>query len=438
MIPAVIERGAGIDVGKKLIAVTLMYGAADQEAHSRTRMFGTTTGELEHLRHWLLTAQCTHVAMESTGSYWKPIFNVLEDSLEVVLANPQQVKQRKGHKTDKKDSWWLAHLLRHGMIRPSFIPPRGVRQLRDLTRRRKRMVGAATSERNRVEKILQEANVKLSSAISNIFGVSGQQMLEALLEGQQDPVKIAHLARRRAKQKIPEITAALQGNRFDDHHRQMIRLCLDHLRFLEQQIAALDEQIANTIRTQGWNRQWEMLQTLPGLSQVSAASLLAETGPDLKAFHSVKDFASWAGICPGNNRSAGKNRSSRTTKGNRWLRATLGECAWAAAQTKNCFLKEKFWRLKTKGMHAAAAITAISHTLLQLYYKVLTTNEPFQQKGLPPIDDRTRQRLIRHHIRRLGVLGVAVYYGAQTVSPSTSQNPTPTSSPQTKEIVLNN
>lgn len=428
MIPAVIERCAGIDVGKKSLAVCLMYGPADKEAHSQTRMFGTTTGELERLRHWLFVAGCTHVVMESTGSYWKPIFNVLEDSVTVLLANPQAVKQRKGHKTDKQDSWWLAHLLRHGMIRPSFIPRRGVRQLRDLTRRRKRMVEAATSERNRVEKILQEANVKLSSAISNLFGVSGQLMLEALLAGNKNPQQIAQLARRRAKRKIPEILAALQGHRFQDHHRQMIRWCLEHLRFLEQQIAALDEAITKKIEAEGWTPQWELLQSLPGVGATSAASLLAETGPDLETFPSAKQFCSWVGVCPGNNRTAGRNKSSRTTKGNRWLRATLGECAWAAAKKKDCFLKNKYWRFVTKGKHPASAITAIAHTLMQLLYHVLTTQQPFQERGLPPMDERTRQRLIRHHIRRLGVLGVAVSSPRPAPLRRSKQSQTPTAS----------
>lgn len=427
MIPAVIERCAGIDVGKKFIAVCLMVGAADREPRCEMRNYGTTTGELEQLREWLRQQGCTHVVMESTGSYWKPIFNVLEDTVTVFLANPQEVKQRKGHKTDQKDSWWAAHLLRHGMIHPSFIPPRAVRELRDLTRRRKRMVGAATSERNRVEKILQEANVKLSSAISDVFGVSGQLMLEALLEGKQEPEQIARLAQRRAKRKIPEIIAALQGHRFNDHHRQMIRWALEHLRFLEQQITALEEEIHQRIDREGWGRQHELLQTLPGVSAISAAALLAETGPDLATFPTEKFFSSWAGVCSGNNRTAGKNRSGRTTKGNRWLRATLAECAWAAAKKKDCFLKGKFWRFKTKGKHEAVAITAISHVLLVLLYHVLTTQQPYQERGLPPIDERTRQRLIRHHIRRLGVLGVAVGYTttASYPPPSAESPPSP-------------
>jgi transposase len=331
------------------------------------------------------------------------------------LANPQEVKNRKGHKTDKKDSWWLAHLLRHAMIRPSFIPPRAIRELRDFTRRRKRIIGDATSERNRVEKILQDANVKLSSALSNIFGVSGQLMLEALLEGQATPEQIAQLAQRRAKQKVPEIIASLEGHRMSDHHRKMIRFSLEHLRFLEQQILELDEEIATKIREAGYVPQWELLQTLPGFQQTSAANVLAEVGPDTKPFASQRHLSSWAGVCPGNNRSAGKNKGSRPTRGNRWLRGTLTECAWAAAATKDCFLKEKFWRLATKKQRKGPAVTAVSHTLLQLVYQVLSTQQPYQERGSPILNEKQKERIIRHHIRRLGKLGVTVR------SPASSQ-----------------
>ncbi len=217
MICAEIERCAGIDVGKERLAVTIMVGPLAGEPRVEFREFGTVTAELEGLRQWLQAEGITHVVMESTGSYWKPVFNVLEDSVRVYLANPQEVKNRKGHKTDKQDSWWLAHLLRHAMLRPSFVPPRGLRELRDLTRRRRKMIEVGTSERNRVDKILQDANVKLSSALSDIFRVSGQLMLEALLEGKAQPAEIAQFAQRRAQRKIPQIVAALEGHRMSNH-----------------------------------------------------------------------------------------------------------------------------------------------------------------------------------------------------------------------------
>ena len=292
MICAEIERCAGIDVGKERLSVSVMVGPLAGEPRVEYREFGTITAELEHLRQWLQAEGVTHVVMESTGSYWKPVFNVLEDSVRVYLANPQDVKNRKGHKTDKKDSWWLAHLLRHAMIRPSFVPSRGLRELRDLTRRRGKMIGVGTSERNRVDKMLQDANVKLSSALSDIFGVSGQLMLEALLEGKAQPAEIAQFAKNRAQRKIPQIVAALEGHRMSDHHRQMIRYSLEHLRFLEQHILELDEQIVAKIEALGYTPQWQLLQTVPGLKENSAASVLAEIGPDMGQFGSEKKLSS--------------------------------------------------------------------------------------------------------------------------------------------------
>ena len=417
MICAEIEGCAGIDVGKERVAVCVMVGPLAGEPRVEFREFGTITAELERLRQWLQAEGVTHVVMESTGSYWKPVFNVLEDSVRVYLANPQEVKNRKGHKTDKLDSWWLAHLLRHAMIRPSFVPPRGLRELRDLTRRRRKMIGVATSERNRVDKILQDANVKLSNALSDIFGVSGQLMLEKLLEGKAEPEQIAQLAQRRAKRKIPEIMASLEGHRMSDHHRQMIRYSLEHLRFLEEHVFELDQQITAKIEALGYTAQWQLLQTVPAMKENSAASVLAEVGPDMGQFGSEKHLSSWAGVCPGNRRSAGKNKGSKTTKGNRWLRGALTECAWGVSGKKDCFLKQKFWRLATKKQRKPPATMAIAHTLLVLCYQVLNTGQPYQERGLPGMDENQRNRLIRHHVRRLGKLGVRVRSTARLRDP---------------------
>jgi transposase len=334
MIPAVIERCAGIDIGKKLIVACVMTGAAQAEGEAETREYGATVAERKRLREWLREQGCTHAAIESTGVYWKPVYNILEDSVEVVLAQPEQVKARKGHKTDRKDSWWLAHLLRHGMIRPSFIPPRGVRELRDLTRRRKKMIYTAVGEKNRVEKTLEDANVKLRSVLSDIFGVSGQLMLEALLQGQQDVQAIAEFAKRRAKKKIPEIIASLEEHQMSDHHRAMIGFALEHLRFLEDQIVRLDEAIRKKLEEYSLVQPWELLQSIPGVDELGAATILAETGPDMKQFPSEKHISTWAGVAPGNRKSAGKDHGGQTTKGNRWLRGVLTECAWAASHRK--------------------------------------------------------------------------------------------------------
>jgi transposase len=424
MICAAIERCAGIDVGKRFLAVCIMTGPLEAEPCVQRRRFGTITAELESLRDWLKAEGVTHAVMESTGSYWKPVFNVLEGSLKVCLANPQEVKNRKGHKTDDKDGWWLAHLLRHAMIYPSFIPPRAIRELRDLTRRRKRLLGDATAEKNRVQKVLEDANVKLGNVLTDVFGVSGQLMLNALLEGTAPPAEIAQLAKRGAKKKIPEIIQALEGHRMSEHHRQMIRYSLKHMLFLEEQIAEIDRDITAQIQAAGLGEAWQLMQTVPGIQDRSAASILAETGADMQQFPSAKHLSSWAGVCPGNNRSAGKIKSSHTTGGNPWLRSALTECAWAAAATKNCSLQDKFWRVtRRSGGQKAPALIAVAHVMLMLIYRVLQTHQPFQDRLSPPLGELQKQRMIRHHIRRLGKLGIAiprVAYIPAEIQPTTS------------------
>jgi transposase len=412
MITAAVERCAGIDVGKKQLSVCIMVGPLEGEAQVERQRFLTMRGDLERLRDWLKQQRITHVVMESTGSYWKPVFNVLEGSVQVYLANPQEVKNRRGHKTDDKDGWWLAHLLRHAMIHPSFIPPRPIRELRDLTRRRKRLLSAATSEKNRVQKVLEDANVKLGSVLSDVFGVSGQLMLEELLKGQAPPNEVAALAQKRAKKKI-QIIAALEGHQMSAHHRRMIRYSLEHLRFLEEQLGELDADIAAHIEAAGLGKQWEDLRSIPGIQQTSAATILAETGADMKQFPSEKHFSSWAGVCPGNNQSGGKkNKGGPTTGGNPWLRSALTECAWAAASKKGCYLKDKFWRITTKhGGKKAPALVAVAHSLLLLIYETLRTGQLYQERNVPVISEGQRQRLIRHHIRRLGKLGIATRCG---------------------------
>ncbi len=417
MIAAVIERCAGIDVGKKALSVCVMTGPANGEARYEVRTYGTTVEELKKVRAWLQEERCTHAVMESTGSYWKPVFNVLEECVEVQLANPHEVKARKGHKTDHRDAWWLAHLLRHAMITPSFIPPRAQRDLRDLTRRRKRIIQTATGEKNRVDKILQDANIKLSDVLSDLFGVSGQHMLEALLQGPVEPAALAEFARGAAKKKVPALIAALQDNQLREHHQRLLRFSLEHLRFLEEQLAEIDAAIRALIREAGFQPQWELLQTLPGVQEPTAAVILAEVGPEVKAFASEKKLSSWAGLSPGNNRSAGKNKSSGTTAGNPWLKSALAESSWAASHMKTGHLREKYWRLAPKSR--PKAIIAVAHDLLVLAYFVLQRGTPYEEKKGEPLSQERRQSLIRHHVRRLGKLGICVRTTAHPhVSPS--------------------
>jgi transposase len=363
MIAAVIERCAGIDVGKKFLAVCIMTGAADAEPEIQQREYSTFNRELGRLRDWLIETGCTHVVMESTGSYWRPVFEILEDSVAVILVNPEQVKSRRGHKTDWNDACWLAHLLRHDMVRASFIPPRAIRELRDLTRRRKQVLRDATSERNRIQKVLETANVKVRSVLADVFGVSGQQILEALLEGNASPEEMAQMVHGRAKAKVPALLESLAGHRMSEHHRWLIRQSLEHLAFLEQHLIALDERILQQIESSGYKPIMTLLESVPGIQTDSAACILAEMGADIQQFPTPERLSSWAGVCPGNYRSAGVSRSGHIRGGNRWLRNVLVESAWAVAARKRGVLREKFWRWAGHGGRKKALI-ALAHTLL--------------------------------------------------------------------------
>ena len=344
---AVHERCAGIDIGKRQLAVTVIVGAAAAEPTVETRFFGTTVPELEKLRQWLQSQGCTIVVMESTGSYWKPVWNILEGSAELVLANPRLVKVLRGRKTDRKDSRWLAHWLRHDMIQGSFIPPRPVQELRDLTRRRKRLQGHAGSERNRIQRILEEANVKLGNVVSDVFGVSGQRMLTELLkEAPAAPAEIAELAKGRLRARIPQIIETLVEHRMEQHHRQMIQHCLDHMVVIEGQVATLEQRIQEKLAP--FRASYDLLLTIPGVKQETAPVILAEIGPDVSVFPSPQHLASWAGVCPGKNESAGKQKGGHIVKGNRWLMAALVQAAWGAVHKQESIFQRRFYRLQQK------------------------------------------------------------------------------------------
>lgn len=405
MIPAVIERCAGIDVGKKFLVVCVMTGAAKDPGVAESRKFGTIRPELEKLREWLKSENCTHAVMESTGCYWKPVLNVLEDDpafpLKIVLANPQQVKAVTGHKTDPHDAHWLAHLLRHGMIRPSFIPPRAIRELRDFTRRRKQMIELGAEERNRVQKVLEDANVKIGDVLSDVFGLSGQLMLEALVEGKSDAAEIAQLAQRSARAKISQLTAALEGHQMRGSHRALIRHAMRHMAFLAEEIEALDREIAELIRSAGLERAHELLQTLPGIQATAAASILAESGPDMKQFPDAAHFSSWSGLAPGNNESAGKRKRAPTLKGNPHIKQAVVEAAWSATRTNHSEFKARYERLQSRLGHKRALV-ANARLLVTRIYEVLSTATAYQPRAdLPP---RNLNRIIRHHTRRLKCL----------------------------------
>jgi len=402
MIPAVVENCAGIDVGKKLIVVCVLNGPANGEARAEIRKFGTTNAVLTEMREWLVSCGCTQVVMESTGEYWRPIFNVLEEaaSLHIVLANSQQVKGLRGHKTDPEDAHWLAHLLRHGMIRPSYIPPKHIRELRDLTRRRRKMVQAGAQERNRIQKILEGANIKLGSVLTDVFGLSGQLMLEALLDGEESTEKIADLAQRSAKKKIPQIREAIEGHRMNEMHRRLIGFSLDHMAFLEEQIEAIEDLIVTHIRTSQLEQPHQNLQTVPGVKQDAAAAILAELGPDMKVFGSGGKCSAWSGVAPGNNESAGRKKRAPALKGNPWIRSVLVESAWSASRKKDTEFQKKYDALKPRLGHKRA-IVAVAHLLALVIFQVLARGEPYTQPGANPMPETKAARLVRHHTRRL-------------------------------------
>jgi len=404
MLEVQVERGAGIDVAKKFVVVCALTGPADQKPVEEVQRFGTNVKELERLRAWLVDKGCTHALMESTGSYWKPVFNVLEGSLKIILANPEHVKALRGKKTDPKDSRWLAGLLRHGLVQPSFIPPRDIRELRDLTRRRRILVGEGTAERNRVQKILEDANVKIGDVLSDVFGLSGQAMLEGLLENQQHAQQIAERVHWSLQAKIPQLIEALEGHRMTDHHRFMIRQSLEHMRHIETQVMELDKEIQK--RLEPYQKQVKLACSVPGIGVTSAASILAETGMDMSPegpFPDCHHLVSWSTVCPGNNESGGKRKSGRMRKGNRWFRATITQTAWAGVRKKNSSFQSRFHRTQSR-RGAQRAIMAVARAQVIAIYWALRTGVPYEEQQQLTENER-RKKQIEYHLRQLEKLG---------------------------------
>lgn len=404
MIAAVVERCAGIDVGKTFLKVCVMLGPLSEEPSFEIRRIECTQTGYEELQHWLQSERVTKVVMESTGPYWVPVFNVLEPTVAVILANPTEVKNRKGHKTDAQDAWWLAHLLRHGMIRPSFIPGQATRELREMTRRRKKLIAMVAQERNRVQKQLEYGNVKLGNELSDVFGLSGQMMLKALVDEERTPEQIAELAQGSLQKKKREIAEAVRGQRLSAAQKELIRSSMRHMVFLELEIEQLDRLIAEQIESAQQQKPYELLQTIPGIKQEAAGTVLAEVGADMGQFPDERCLSSWGGICPGNNESAGKHKSRHTTHGNPWFRAAMTECAWAASRKKNSAFQARYQRLKPKLGHKRALV-AVAHALVRAVYYVLANQEPYRENPPQPFSDQQRQRVIRHHTRRLRRLG---------------------------------
>lgn len=405
---------AGLDVHKETV-VACLRRLVDGKLRQEVRTFRTETNQLLTLADWLAEEGVTHVAMESTGVYWKPIWNLFEGLFELILCNAEHIKAVPGRKTDVKDSQWIAQLLQHGLLKPSFVPDKPVRQLRDLTRQRVQLVRQKVQVVNRIQKTLEDANIKLASVASNVMGASGRDMLRAIIRGERDPVVLADMARQRLRAKIPQLQEALFGE-IEDHHRFLLGMLWDEVEFLEKQIERLSTRIAEVLPPP-FVEAVTRLQTIPGIDRRAAEGIVAEVGADLKSFPSAGHLASWVGLCPGNHESAGKRRSGRTTKGNAWLRVLLVQCAWAAGRSKGTYLQSMFRRLSAR-RGTKRALVAVGHRLLEIVYAVLKKGQSYRELGADYLDRaQDRERLKARLVKRLEKLGVKVTVDeAQTVA----------------------
>jgi len=397
------KRCCGLDVHKEIVVACLLIREGGKVL-KEIRTFLTMTSDLVVLHDWLQAHQVTHVAMESTGIYWRPVFNLLEGSFTVLLVNAAHIKTVPGRKTDVKDCEWIADLLSHGLLRGSFIPPEPIRDLRDLTRYRKSLTDERVREVNRLQKLLESANIKLSSVATDVMGVSGKAMLEALISGSTDPEVLSDLAKGRLRKKLPLLKEALQG-RFRPHHRFLLGEILVHLDFLDEAIERLSQEVVN--RTVPFSKVIELMDLIPGIDQRVAEGVLSEIGVEMSCFPTHRHVTSWAGVCPGNNESAGKRKSGKTQKGNRWLRRYLIEASWAAVRSKGTYLSALYHRLVAR-RGKKKAIVAVAHALLVMIYHILKDQVPYRELGSDHFDKLNATYVQRHHVKRLESLGFKV------------------------------
>ncbi len=403
---ALYGRVCGLDLHKKLIvACVRILNTKDGTVQSTLRKFGTMTADLMELRQWLSEQKVTHVAMESTGIYWQPVFNLFEGHFQLLLVNAQHLKKVPGRKTDMKDAEWIAQLLQCGLLRPSFVPDRQQRELRDLTRQQTKLVQQRNAVDNRIQKVLETANIKLGSVASDVMGASGRKMIEGLIAGEKDVSVLADLAQRQLRGKIPELQRALEGE-LNDHHRFLLRQLLEQYDFLENKIASVSERVG-AVAPPTFCAAVEQLDAVAGVGERGARALLAETGTDMSRFPTHKHFASWAGQCPGNHESGGKRRSGKTPAANRHIDAVLTEMAHAAKRTKNSYFKAQYHHLAgRRGKKRATG--AVKHSLLVTVYFMLRDNKPYKDLGVDYFDKLNPQQRIRYHVRRLRELGQEV------------------------------
>jgi transposase len=399
----VVERCCGLDIHQASVVACILIQEG-RTARKEIRTFSTMTRDLEALRDWLMAQGVTHVAMESTGVYWKPVHAILYGSFELIVANAHHIRHVPGRKTDVKDAEWIAELVRHGLITASFVPPPAIAELRDLTRYRRKVVESQATERNRTLKLLESANVKLSAVATDVFGVSGMAMLKALIAGDAAPADMADLAKGRLRRKLGPLAQALDG-RLTETHRFLLKLQVNRLAEMERDILALDQLIAEKAKPYG--RQVGLLIRIPGVDRQIALVIIAEIGVDLSHWPTAQKLAAWAGVCPGNHESARKARSGRTRQGNLYLKSALFLAATTAARTRGSYLKDKYHRLKAR-RGAKRAGMAIAHKILIAAYHMLTEGTDYVELGEAYLDKLAEKRITRGLVRRLSNLGYKV------------------------------
>ncbi len=398
----VIERGCGIDVHKESLVATIR-GTGIKE---QTWEYDTFTSSLEKLRDRLTEHKITHIAMESTGVYWKPVFNILEEDFEVLLVNAQHLKNIPGNKTDKKDSKRIAKLLLAGLLKGSFIPKKPMRNLRDLTRYKRKIIGQIASEKNRIHRFLEDANIKLSSVVSNLSGATATKIIDAMIGGQENVKELVKLRHGKMKATIENLALALTG-KLTDHHRFMLRMVKKSIQDKEALVEELDKEIDKLLKENEMVLDTELLSTIPGVDKDSAASILAEIGNDMSQFPSEHHLASWAGLSPGNNESAGKKKSCKITHGDNWLKTIIVQCGWASARTKGTYLRSKYDSLVGRRGKKKALI-AVGHKILIAAYFILLNKESYKELGGDFLDKMSREKQIKRHLRKLRELGIDV------------------------------
>jgi len=398
------DNVAGLDVHKKVVVAAIIVKQADGSWLEEKRTFETMTVDLLALSDWLMLHGVTHVAMESTGEYWKPVFNILENNFEVLVVNAQHISKVPGRKTDQSDAQWIAELLQYGLLKASFIPPLGQRELRELTRYRSSFVHERATLVNRVQKVLESANIKLSSVATDVLGISGRAMLEALIAGSATPEQMAGLAKGRMREKRDQLVKALEG-RVKGHHRFVLTELLCQIDSIEETIARFDQEI--DVYCRPFEEAVELLDTIPGVGRTAAEIIVSEIGADMSRFQTANHLAAWAGLAPGNNESAGKRRSGRTRKGNSALRAVLNQAAHAAAKTKNTYLSAQYHRLAGR-RGAKKAIVAVAHSILVIAYHLIDRKEPYKELGGDYFDKRNVDATVKRLTKRLEHLGYQV------------------------------